>query len=177
MAENAGDPLGATPQDTSPATGSPPETGATPEDGNEPISVESYRRLQAEAKRHRLAAKDAADRLAALEGEKLTDAERAAKRLKELEDENLFLAAQARMAEVKAIAASEGARYPDAVARLVDDGDEDIGKAVRRLKREMPELFLVRGTAGTANGSASGPLPPADSGMAVDAFIRSRAGR
>lgn len=167
---------GATPIQPQPATGTPPETGATPEDGNEAISVDSYRRLQTEAKKARLELKEVREALRQRDEKDLTEAEKLAKRAQDIEAKEALLAQRERATEVKDAALAAGASKPDVIARLVDP-DEDIGRAIARLKRELPELFYNRGTAGTTNGGASGTPSAGSPSDAMNAFIRGRAGR
>jgi hypothetical protein len=152
-------------------TGTPPETGVTPEDGSDEISVDAFRRAQAEAKKYRLELKEARDRLKARDEQDLTETERMERRGKDIEAKEAAMALRERAAEVREAAVAAGATKPEAIARLVDP-DEEIGRAITRLKRELPELFLTRGGAGTANGGSHGSGHSPSPSEAMDAYIR-----
>lgn len=145
------------------------------------------KKLREEAAAHRvrekeatLAAKELAARVKELESQGLSESEKQAKRIKELEDEHRNIAWKARSAEIKSQAAALGCKKPDLIARLVDDDvdDDDLPKAVAKLKKEHPELFLsttgsADGGAGGGSGSGAGGSP----GLSMNALIRGASGR
>jgi len=161
---------GTTPTEPQPPAGTEPETGTTPEDGTETSSVE-LRKAQAEAKRYRLELREIREQLKARDEKDLTEAERLEKRAKELDAREALAIQRERDAEVRLAAIAAGANAPDAVARLIDP-DEEIPAALRRLKRELPQLFYNRGTAGSADGGAHGGTARQSPSEVMDALIR-----
>lgn len=168
---SAGSTPGTTPTpEPQPAMGNEPETGTTPEDGTDSTSVE-LRKAQAEAKRYRLELKEVREQLKARDEKDLSETERLEKRAKELDAREAQALQRERDAEVRLAAITAGANAPDAVARLVDP-DEEIPAAIRRLKRELPQLFYNRGTLGTADAGSHGGGARQSPSEVMDALIR-----
>jgi len=161
---------GTTPTPPQPETGTEPETGTTPEDGTDSSSVE-LRKAQAEAKRYRLELREIREQLKARDEKDLSETERLEKRAKELDAREAQALQRERDAEVRLAAITAGANAPDAVARLVDP-DEEIPAAIRRLKRELPQLFYNRGTNGSADGGSHGGGVKQSPSEVMDALIR-----
>lgn len=161
---------GTTPNPTQPLAGTEPEPGTTPDDGTESSSVR-LRKAEAEAKRYRLELKEAREREKARQDKELSEAERLEVRAKELDAREQAALQRERDAEVRLSAISAGANAPEAVARLVDP-DEDIPDAIRRLKRELPQLFFNQGGSGSANGGARGGNTQQSPSEVMDALIR-----
>lgn len=133
----------------------PPVTDpvTTPTDGQNPPAmfdaayVESLRR---EAAANRVAAKKASDALEAMKAAQMTDAERAAARLKELEAAQTAWETERRalttQAEVERQARKLGIVDEDAAARLIDTGQityDDAGKPVN-VEALLAELVRAR---------------------------------
>jgi hypothetical protein len=129
--------------------------------------------LRTEAAANRAKAREAEARLKALEDAQLSEGEKKDRRLKELEDEVGTLRQQTRRAEVQAAAAKAGAVDADVVARLVEDDEADVQRAVHALKRDKPYLFNRPG-AGSADGGAGGRAIDSPN---MNDYIRRAAGR
>jgi len=168
---SAGSTPGTTPTpEPQPAMGTEPETGTTPEDGTDSTSVE-LRKAQAEAKRYRLELKEVREQLKAQTNKDLTEAERMEQRAKEVEAREAAAIQRERNIEVREAAVAAGSNAPEHVARLVDP-DEEITSAIRRLKRELPQLFYNRGTLGSADGGSHGGGVKQSPSEVMDALIR-----
>ena len=168
---SAGSTPGTTPTpEPQPAMGTEPETGTTPDDGTDSTSVE-LRKAQAEAKRYRLELKEAREQLKARDDRDLTETERLEKRAKELDAREAQALQRERDAEVKVAAVAAQSNAPDAIARLMDP-DEEIPAGIRRIKREYPQLFYNRGTAGSADGGSHGGGVQQSPSEVMDALIR-----
>lgn len=130
--------------------------------------------LRAESAGYRTQLREVQAKLKALEDEKLSDSEKQAKRLKELEAENSRLAGESRRTAILAQAASAKAIVPEAIVGLVPADAEDIKKAVAEVKREHPGLF-EKPSAGSADAGAGNGNQKAPTDM--DTIIRRAAGR
>lgn len=155
-----GDGSGSTADDTS--TGSQkPETGAADQGQNsdaakqEQFDAEYVKKLRAENASRRKREQELEARLAEIEKSTLTEDQKKARERKELEDEVNHLRYKARLGDVIACAVKHGAAHPDAVAKLIEDGEDDLDSAVQRLKKEIPSLFRSVGT-GSADGGTKG---------------------
>lgn len=164
MAETEGQDPTAEGQDPTPETETPPEERT--------YTAAEVKALRDEAAAHRRKLRDAEARLKELDDAKLSEGEKLAARLKELEEQNARLARTTRLAEVKAAAAAAGAHNPAAVARLIDEDAEDVGKALESLRKSDAYLFARPG-AGSADGGTRGTPNLTD----MNALIRRRAGR
>jgi ribosomal protein L17 len=134
-------PVGTTPEPV--LTADPPKT--------ETFDAEYVKKLRSEAAARRKEATDLAAQLKALEDEKLSATERVAKELKAAQDQIAHLTYKARFADVLEAASKAGAAKPSLVAKLIDDGADDLDAAIAAVKKENPELFRPP-SAGSADG-------------------------
>lgn len=177
-------PTDSTPQGETPNTSGTGETPATTqlhsiEDAQKEIErlTASLKRANAEAKSHREKATELDTLKQQIENEKLSEKERLEKRLAALQkthDEHV-LATQERLvnAELRAVAAALGIKYPDKAIRLIEradleyaeDGTPSNTRAVlETLIREMPELAGKSGTP-APNVGATAPARSTSSAL------------
>lgn len=97
----------------------------------------------------------------------LTEDQKRVARIEELEktlkDQAAEMAkanAKARSADVMAAAVQAGAKKPAMIARLIDDTEPDIAKAVAALKKDSPELFASGTPGGAAADAGKGGQQP-----------------
>lgn len=143
-------------------------------EGQQQFDAAYVKQLRDEAAANRKKAKDLETRLKAIEDANLSEADRATKRLKELEEENAALLAQTRRSEVHAAAARAGAAHPEVVARLVGEDVDDVAAEVEKLRKQYPVLFRT-GHGSADGGTGTGNPPPSKKSM--NQFIRTMAGR
>ncbi len=159
----------------------PAGQGAGEADKTKTFSEEYVKELRAEAAKHRTKASAAEEELKQLKQQGMTDAEKLAVRLKELEDDNRNLAHKQRSAEIKAQGAALGCKKPDVLVKLIDDGvsDDDIAKELATIKKTYPELFLNSTGSGDGGAGAGGAGNAAGKsvGENMNFLIRQAAGR
>lgn len=112
-----------------------------------------------------------------LEDAKLSDAEKAAKRLQELEAERETWQREKRELAMRQAVTDAGRRLraidPELVYRLIDvEQESEIDAAVTKLRRDRPYLFHALN--GSADGGRSGP---ADTSLGMNDLIRRATGR
>lgn len=115
--------------------------------------------------------------LKALEDAKLSDQEKAAKRLAELEAKEQAWEAERRTLTLNQAIMAAGQRQraidPELLTRLVEvDEEREVEAAVSRLRRDRPYLF--HSLNGSADGGAS---PPAGTSVGMNDLIRRAVGR
>lgn len=115
--------------------------------------------------------------LKALEDAKLSDAEKAAKRLQELETERTTWEREKREMSLRQTVSEAGRRQraidPELLYRLIDvEQEAEVDAAIGKLRRDRPYLFHA------LNGSADGGrASPADTSLGMSDMIRRAAGR
>jgi hypothetical protein len=159
------------------------DKGQDPQSKPEPKTYdESYvRKIRDEAAAARVELKELRAELKQLKEGPLSESDKLALKIKELEDDNRNLIWKQREANIIAQAAALGCKKPQLMVRLIDDDveDEDLSKALNKLKRDNPELFLNQ--IGTADGGSGMSGAGSGAGRRVEEdmnfLIRSAAGR
>jgi len=165
--------------------------GATPagelgDAGKRALESERAQRKEAETK---LA--DLTKRIKDYEDRDKSESERTQEKLAELErerdDARKELEVTRLSIEVQAEAAKAGAKYPDAIVRLVNPADVDrdkdgkarnLDKLVASVRESYPDLFKGRAGRGDANGGTQNPdAGGSDAGSDMSSRIRRASGR
>lgn len=151
------------------------DDGGTGDAGKKTFDEAYVKELREEAAKHRREKADLEKRLKAIEDANLSEEQKRAKRLEDLEAENVRLKSETRRSAILAEAAAAGAIVPQAVVGLVPADAEDLKAAVAALKREYADLFR-KPSAGSADaGAAAGSEKKPVSDM--NTIIRRAAGR
>lgn len=150
------------------------KNGATDDtpDGQEPptFPAEYVKKLRSESASYRTRMSNAEKELNALKEGMLSEAEKLQKQLADIQKERDDLRTQVFQSQVVAVAAKHGAKYPDAVAKLIPVDTDDAEAAVKALRKEYPDMFRATNPDGGAGGGSG--LPAND----MNAAIRSAAG-
>lgn len=172
-----GSPTGSAPTPETPPEGTSAAGQVPAPEKGKTFDEEYVVKLRQENASRRAREKELEAQLKAHEDAKLSDEQKRAKELQEVRDELNHLRHKARMGEVIDAAVRAGASKPAAVAKLVDDGDDDLDAAIAKLKKELPELFRPAVT-GSADGGSKGKVGT-EKGMSEllrDAFGRTTVG-
>jgi hypothetical protein len=113
-------------------------------------------KLRRESANYRTQLRDVQGKLQEHENAKLSESERATKRIQGLEKERDETKSALRVAELKSAAAAAGAQDAEAVARLAPDDEGDAAEAVKFVREKYPVLFRPRGSADGGERSAGG---------------------
>ena len=179
MAEEQGQ---APTQDQTPGASPAPAAGATDQPGQEPaekFDAEYIKSLRSENAKHRTELKDVKAQLEQFKQAQMSETEKAAARLQQLEAENAKLITAQRdnalRSAITTAAARLGVKHVDAALRLIDVGALDIaddGKvsgadaAMRDLVKQYPGLF------GPGPDNAGNPDTGQRGGLTLDEIKR-----
>lgn len=135
----------------------------------ESMSLEEARKLRSESASLR-------KRLKALEDEKLSETERLKRDHEAITAERDQLRTEARQLRAVSTAQAAGAKYPQAVARLLAESayedEKTLGRAITDLRRDYPDLFFRQNGSADA-GEGRQALPTDD----MNARLRRATGR